>query len=245
MADKDDPQPADIHAKGATTRWSRIEGRDFDYLVKRFWRPVHRFLTARMRSPEDAEEVTQELFCAFVERDLLGRVEPGRGTFRQFLFHCARQFLIDRQRADAAAKRGGGRVVSLEPSDLAAGDGGQVTPEEAFDRDWYLLIINQARQEVRQQFEDQPDVYHAFKLYYFGDSGPEHWSQKRIAESLGIPLSQVNNFVHKARQAFGQRLRAAVGDYTASDEELEQELAEMSRFIDGPRLQGEPPSTLG
>jgi RNA polymerase sigma factor (sigma-70 family) len=231
--------------QNAPTRWSRIQARDFDYFVERFWSPVHRFMRARMPSVQDAEELTQELFLAFLQRDLLARADADRGSFRSFLFHCARQFLIDRYRAANAAKRGGGRLVSLEQLEQGLSDQG-LTAEQAFDREWYLSLINHARRGVKAQCQAQGQevAYRAFRLFYFGDTEPEPWSQKRVAEHLGLPVSQVNNYVYRTRQVFGRELRAAMAEYSSSEEELDHELSQLSQFLDGHGLAGNPSSTL-
>ena len=132
---------------------------------------------------------------------------------------------------------------------------GVTTVDAPLQKVLFVIATNERRQEwvdrlyINKQIETvspfEYTVYQAFKLYYFGDESPADWSQQRIGEFLGLPVSQVNNYVYKARQFFGQRLRDAICDYTASDEALEQELAELSRMIEGPRLEGAPPSSLG
>lgn len=214
------------------TRWSRIEGKDYDYLVRTWWQPVRRYLAARAGSKEQAEDLTQELFLHFIEKDLLGRVDPARGPFRRFLYHAARCFVVDRRRADSAAKRGGGSsAVPIEDLQL---DGSGPTPDEEFDRQWYLSLLNRARRELREHYEgrDRAVVYEAFRLFVFGREAGEEWPQQRIAEHLGLSLMQVKNYVRRAKVVFHDLVRAAVEDYARTDEEIEAELAEMARVLE-------------
>ncbi len=214
------------------TRWSRIRERDFEYLVGRFWKPVRRFFFDRLGSAEAAEDLTQELFLSFIERDTLAGADRERGPFRRLLFRCARNFLVDWHRSRNAAKRDAGRTTALE----SVGEGpdpAAVDPADAFDRDWFLAIYNRGRRAVKEHYEGKgrPEVYRAFRLFYFGDEGPERWTQLKIAQALETTVAQVNNHVHRARQVFLEAVRNAIAEYAGSEEELAAELAEMARLL--------------
>ncbi len=217
------------------TRWSRIEGRDYDYLVRTWWLPVRRYLAARLESKDQAEDLTQELFLHFIEKDLLGRVDPARGPFRRFLYHAARCFAVDRLRADQAAKRGGGATgVPLE--DLHLGAAGPA-PDEEFDRQWYLSLLNRARRDLQHHYEERGRtvVYEAFRLFVFGREAGEDWSQQKIAEHLGLTVMQVKNYVRRAKAVYHDLVRGAIEEYAGTEEEIEAELAELRQVLHSPR----------
>lgn len=220
------------------TDWSRIQGRDFDYFAQSYWKPVHRFLRSRLRSADAAEEATQEAFLAFMQRDLLGKADPQRGSFRSFLFHASRQFLIDLYRRRSAMKRGADRTIPLESAREASAviD----TAPEAFDREWYLSLFNEARRKVKAYYEerDRSDAYFAFRLFHFGSKEQDRWSQKEIAEELDLTPSDVKNFVHRAKKIFARELRAAIASYVRNEDELEHEFNALGRFLEKKRLHG-------
>ena len=219
------------------TEWTRIEGRDFEHFFQKYWSPVRRFVARRLPSVEESEEVTQELFYAFLERDFLGRADARKGSFRKFLFHAARQFLIDRYRAASAQKRGAGRVVPLE----AVGDAesGEDLGEESFDQEWYASLFNRARRRLKEHYygRGRPECYRAFRLFCFGKSGSEvTWSQKDIAEELDLTLAQVKNFVHRGKAVFAKEIRLSISEYVTREEDVEAELHDLAQFLGSHRV---------
>lgn len=232
---------------GDETRWSRIHAGDYDYLVRRFWKPIRRFLIGRMVSPDEAEDLTQELFLAFIEKNLLARADPARGSFRSFVFHVARQLLIDRRRFDAAEKRGAGRTVPLDPMHQAQATPAD-RPEDEFDREWYLSLFNRARRDVKRHYARRPEAYEAFRLYFFGEPGAEQPTYEEIADRLGQTEAQVRNNLHRSRKVFVEKVVEAIAEYVGGEAELRAELGHLVRFVSGrldpemflSGIQGEP-----
>ena len=76
--------------------------------------------------------------------EVLRKVQPGEGRFRNFLLVVFRRWLDDGLQKRLAAKRGGGAVhVTLEELNAAAREpvAGGDSPEEAFDRKWALALV--------------------------------------------------------------------------------------------------------
>ncbi len=229
-----DPDPA---ADGDPTRWSRILAGDYDYLVRRFWEPVRRYLSRRLRSPEEAEELTQDVFLAFVERDLLARPSRDRGAFRRFLYHVAGQFLIDRYRAADARREG--RKVSLDATSAQV-PAAEEDPGVEFDRAFYLSILQRAREKVREEYEERgrPEAWEAFRLLYYGDESGTRPTQEEIGRRLGLTPDQVRNVSHRGKSVFARAVRESIQEYVGSVRELEEELASFSSFLESHRLEG-------
>ncbi len=234
-----DPQPADP----LTTRWSRIEKEDYDYLVRRFWKPIRRFLSQYLPTVEEAEDATQDLFLSFVEKHWLLRADKSKGSFRTFLFHVARQFVIDYQRVRSAAKRGADRQVPLEGPHV---DGREPPPEAGLEEEWYWSLLNDARRRLKTSYEDRgrPEAYQAFRSFFFGDDDGHHPSYQAIAERLGTDFRQVKNDIYRAKRAFLEEVRRAIGEYSRSEEEFEAELVDLRRFLDGIGAKGAVWSTV-
>lgn len=181
------PGPAGMEA--TDTRWSRIEEGDLTYVVQRFWRPIRRFLQTRLGSLEEAEDATQALFVKFIEKDLLATADRARGRFRSYLFTVVRRFMIDRLRSQNALAKGAGEDhVPLEGASAELTAEG-LTPDEAFDRDWFFSLLNQARREVRSQLtvDGRETVYHAFHLYYFGELIHDARDGRRLHAAPDLP----------------------------------------------------------
>src|SRR2546421_525182 len=134
-----------------TTHWSVVmAAREQDATAGRealarlcsgYWYPLYGFVRGRGFLPEDAEDLTQEFFRRFLEKNALLDVSPARGKFRSFLLACLKHFLINERERAHAQRRGGGHIpisldggeaetrFSLEPANHS-------TPETLFEKRW-------------------------------------------------------------------------------------------------------------
>ena len=227
-----------------STNWSALGRGDVDFLIRSYWKPIFRFLRSRLPDEDDAEEAVQEFFLRFLERDILSRLDRDRGRFRTFLYHLARQFLIDLYRSRGAAKRGGDREkFSLE--NLTPADASSTDPRKEFDRQWFLELLEEARESVKKRLmeEGKPEQYRAFRLYYFGGAEPGRWTHDRIAEEVGLSPGQVNDGLHRTRRLYADAIRSLVADYSTPGE-VEAEMRDLGQFLAENRLPGSPASAV-
>jgi RNA polymerase sigma-70 factor (ECF subfamily) len=57
-------------------------------LCSTYWYPLYAFLRRREFSPHEAEDLSQEFFYRFLQRNSLAHVSPAAGKFRSFLLTC-------------------------------------------------------------------------------------------------------------------------------------------------------------
>src|SRR5580765_5144175 len=109
----------------ATTHWSVVfaarDGNPSDALAamerlcRSYWRPVYAYIRRDGCQPADAQDLTQEFFRRFIEKEWIEHLEHQRGRFRSFLLTFLKHFLSDERDRAGAQKRGGGQTfVSLE-----------------------------------------------------------------------------------------------------------------------------------
>ena len=215
----------------SATRWSRIAAGDLDHVIRNYWKPIRRFLSGRLAGAEDADDATQELFLAFLQKDFLTRADPERGSFRSLLYHAARGFAVDRIRRATAEKRGGGRVRSLESE--GAPEGSDTTPEAEFDREFYRSLFNRVRRELRNSVgqADRMAIYDVFHLHVLGDGTAETWTRAKIAERLDLSPDQVKHHLSEARRRFSALMRNAVREYAEDETEVASEIDQMARVL--------------
>ena len=178
--------------------------RALDDLFRQYYTPVHRFFQKALRVGErDLEDLTQDFFARFVEKDFLKNLQH-EGSFRGFLKVACRRHFINWLDARNAAKRGGDRAVPLEDSGIAV-------PEDKFDgliddelRAWYLEeAVERTKQELTAQGKEA--YYKVFEARA-GLRNGEAADYKSLAKEFGISVYDVSNHLLSARKVFRQAL---------------------------------------
>jgi RNA polymerase sigma-70 factor (ECF subfamily) len=235
-----DPRPADPRPdRFATTCWSEIrraaaiEGDAADSLEKlcrQYWYPLYAFLRRAGHDSEAAEDHVQSFFADLFERRSLRRADPSRGRFRTFLLTACQNHVANRQRAESAMRRGGGR--QRLPLDISEGEvryarepSEDWTAERLFERRWALTVIEAVFSRVRVDCEakGRADRFDALRPLV-APAGPSP-SHAEVAEQLGCSLGAVKVAAHRLRQQFGQALRDEISRTVDADEEADREEA--------------------
>jgi RNA polymerase sigma-70 factor (ECF subfamily) len=198
-------------------------------LCSAYWYPLYGFVRGRGFSPEDAEDLTQEFFCRFLERNSLVNVSPAGGKFRSFLLACLKHFLINEWERAHAQRRGGGQVLvpldigegetrlSLEPADKS-------TPDALFEKRWAYAVLEQTMKALAADYaaKNKADAFEELRGFLPGGQGSE--SRAELAARRGISAGAVDVAVHRLRQRFGALLRAQVAQTVASENEVDEEI---------------------
>lgn len=158
-------------------------------LAQRFRAPLLRYFRRGVRVPEDAEDLTQEVFVRLLRRPYLDQVENIEG----FLFVTAANLLKDYYRAQA--RHGGGKVTSIENIEIETSEPNPGRTIE--DRDEIGVLLG-AIEEL------PPKCRAVFVLFRF-----EEVPQAEIARRMGITVSMVEKHIAAALVALRKRLRAA------------------------------------
>jgi len=198
-------------------------------LCAAYWYPLYAFIRRQGSSPPDAEDLTQEFFFRFLERNALESVRPANGKFRSFLLACLKNFLANERERASAQRRGGGRPLlaldssdaetrySLEPVDHR-------TPEAEFERRWALAVIERTMRELRREYAggEKSDLFKALQGFLPGGHG--NLSRTELASKRGVSLGAIDVAVHRLRQRYGALLREQVAQTVSSETEVEEEI---------------------
>lgn len=111
-----------------------------------YWPPLHAYVRRKVRDLHLAQDLTQSFFERLISGRSLRLADPARGRFRSFLIKAFEWHLANEFREGRAIKRGGD--VHTFPLDFSSGsfelaDGGSLSGEELFDREWALTLLNQ------------------------------------------------------------------------------------------------------
>ena len=230
----------DPRAAFPPTRWSRIlraaGERDLEALARDYAGPIRAWLAARLRLGADAAaELAQEAFLWLLQKNLLDRADPARGSFRAFLKTALGNFAIERLRHDQARKRGGGTAtvaldVVAEPVDPRA-----ALPDQVLDDCWRAELLQRARERLQHELERDGRAVHwqLFRAWFLDDRG--ELDQSALATRHGITRTDVSNWLEYGKRRFRAVLRDLVAETVRCDDELQQEL----RWLFGPVHRGD------
>ena len=222
-----------------TTHWSVVLaardqeasiGRDaLAQLCSAYWYPLYAFVRSRGNSPADSEDLTQEFFRRFLEKNSLLSVAPAAGKFRTFLLTCLTNFLVKEWERGRAQRRGGGRSpvpldastaetrFSMEPADHS-------TPEAMFEKRWALAVLEQTMKALQDEYRERnrAEGFEELKGFLPGGQGSE--SRVEVAAKRNISVNAVDVAVHRLRQRFGTLLREQVAQTVSSESEIDEEI---------------------
>ena len=206
--------PADPHCATALNR-----------LCATYWPPVYVYLRRKGIAEKDAEDATQAYFTHFLSKNLLDRVDRGRGRFKNYLLATLEHFLANEWRVAHAAKRGtaplsldrarGETQVGIDPADPE-------TPERAFKRSWALTVLQNAFDALKAELGATFDAVRGH-LSAAGDRA----SYDELAKRLGIPVTDVTNLLHRSKKRLRDLIRSALRETVDSESAVDDEVREL------------------
>lgn len=201
------------------------------HLCSTYWRPIYGYLRRIGYAHEDAQDLTQEFFARFFEKNFVQRAAREKGKFRSWLLLLLKRFVADERDRAHRQKRGGGQpplaldafepeqARQIQPSDT-------LTPDKLFDRAWAESVLGHALQALRVEWQ------RANKLQVFDVLEPfvtcrnlEHYAD--AAARLGMTENHIKVTVHRMRRRLRDLLRAEIARTARSGEEVEEELHDL------------------
>jgi RNA polymerase sigma factor (sigma-70 family) len=224
-------------AQFATTHWSVVlnarEGNTpgaseaLEALCRTYYNPVYGFVRREGYRPQEAQDLVQEFFSRFLEKDYLESVDREKGKFRSFVLACLKHFLSTARTRAAAVKRGGRQIFlplhELEENYQAACEP-HLTAERDFDRNWATTVMEHALKALRHEFDETGKKLHFEALKKFLCAEPAEGEYGTLADHLGITSGALAVAVHRMRQRYGELVRAEVGNTIARPTEVDAEV---------------------
>ncbi len=234
-----DPSPPDFCR---TTRWSVVlagakaappERRAaLEELARTYWYPLYAYARRRGNGSDEAADLTQGFFAAWLERGDVARADPARGKFRAYLLTSFQHFLSSQREHARARKRGGGRLhLSLDAGDAETRYGREPiereTPERAFERAWVRELLARTFQRLRAEQEriGRAALFDRLRPALAAEDDAPRFAQ--VASELGMSENAVKVAAHRLRKRFGELLRQEVADTLGDPAEVEAELASL------------------
>jgi RNA polymerase sigma-70 factor (ECF subfamily) len=230
----------------ATTHWSVVltAGQSGDgqasaaleRLCRTYWYPLYAFVRWQGHSPEDAQDLTQEFFTRFLQKESFSRADPARGRFRTFLLKSLQHFLADDWKRAHRAKRGGGAfVLPLDSATVEARYASELTdastPELIYEERWALTLLDQVLDRMREDYArvGKAELFEALQDFVWG--ADETVSYDVLAKTLGMSEGSLRVAVHRLRADFRERLRAEVAHTVSDPGEVDAELRHLISVV--------------
>ena len=215
----------------------RARAAAYDALARSYWQPVYAYIRLRRRkTPEDAQDLTQEFFARAFEREYLERYDPSKARFRTFVRTCLDGFLANEDKAAGRLKRGGGFII--DAVDLARFDedlasharSDEPDPERWFHREWIRSLFAGAVERLRAHCEERGHA-RAFIVFTRYDVEPEGAAPRPtyadLAREIGMPVTDVTNELAWARRAFRTIVLEHLRAMCATDAEFRAEARDL------------------
>ena len=230
------------------TRWSLVLSSSsenktaaLEELSRLYWSPLYVFCRRQGLPLEDAEDITQRFFHDLVKSDaaLLDEASPSGGRLRTLFLCILQRRIIDYHRHALREKRGGGSAFfSLDAADaeqLITASDPTASPEEAFDRQWALNVLELAlaRQEKEFTASGRQQQFAALAPFLgLTDTEPDYTI---VEQTLGISAATARQTVLRFRDRFRRYLREEIAETIAETDEqaIDRELAELQSILRG------------
>jgi len=208
-------------------------------LCRTYWYPLYVYVRRRGHSPEDAQDLTQQFFALFLQKEYFRLADLRRGRFRTFLLHALEHFLVNEWKRAQRVKRGGGTPdLSLEADEaerrLACEAMTTLTPERAYEKRWARTLLEQVLSALQQEYTQSGHgrVFEELAEMLWGKDASVSYAQ--IGERLGMTEGAVGTAMHRLRQRYRERLWAEVAQTVAEPGEVDEELHYLLTVVSQP-----------
>jgi RNA polymerase sigma factor (sigma-70 family) len=219
----------------AANKQSLTEAADaLEKLCRVYWPPLYAYIRRLGETPHDAQDLTQEFFARFLEKDYLAAVDQAKGRFRSFMLAALKHFLSNQRDKQRAQKRGGNAIVmridfhdaeshcQFQPSQ-------NVTPEIIFQRRWAAALLEQSLARLRRYYAADEKSALFDQIKHTLTEGRGNLAYADLGAALGISEAAVKMAVRRLRQSYREAIRAEIAATVANPSEVEDELREVLR----------------
>jgi RNA polymerase sigma factor (sigma-70 family) len=200
-----------------------------------YWAPIYTHVRlAHRQEPADAEDLTQGFFAQALERGLFARYDPERARFRSYVRRCVDSYVANALQAERRLKRGGAAAfVSIEVAEIegrltSEGDSG-ADADAAFEREWVRSVLADAVRQLRERYHAAGRVGQLllFERYDLADSDDMRPTYAELAAELGIPVTQVTNWLAAARRDFRAIVLDTIRALSANEDEFRADMRDL------------------
>ena len=198
-------------------------------LCQTYWYPLYVYVRRRGYSREDAEDLTQEFFARFLEKNYLAGLSSDQGRFRAFLLAALKHFLANEWDRANRQKRGGGALLlsldwqeadtryQIDPAD-------RLTPDKLYDRAWAVTLLERVvgRLRLESLTEGRAGQFEQLKFYLMVGKNDVPYAE--AAAALIMSEGAVRVAVHRLRRRYRELLRQEIVQTLSDPAQAEEEM---------------------
>ncbi len=224
----------------ATTHWSVVlQAREGDspaaaralaQLCQTYWGPINAYIRGRGHPSADAEDLTQQFFARFLEKEHYRLADRERGRFRSFLLTSVKRFVINEWERSFAQKRGGGRLaVSLDEEALEEGHPrveltDERTAERLYEQNWTLTLLAEVRARLEAEYAAEGKGERFAQLEQFLPGEKSDLTYAEAAARFGVAEGTIKSDMHRLKRRYRELLREQIAHTVAAPSEIDEEL---------------------
>jgi hypothetical protein len=165
-------------------------------------------------------------------------VDRARGKFRCFLLSACKHFLANERDRAGALKRGGGCTIRrvdfqaaadryrLEPIET-------LTPEKLFERTWAMVLLNQALQQLEQDYNQAGQGELLQQLRGTLAEGADQPTLAQVGMALGMSEAAVKKAAQRLRERYRATLRALIAATVDGPAQVDDEVQALFAALSG------------
>jgi len=183
----------------------------------------------------EAEDLTQAFFARLLDKHLLGAAEQGRGRFRTF-HYCFETLRRQRMEVRNSGQAGRGNPSRHDyADDKSAGVEAEVahdlTPNRLFERQWAILVLQRAFQELETERVELGHQAQFDSLAPCLTRDAESLGYDELAKRLKSTPAALRMAVGRLRKRLAELVRAEIRTTVDHDTDIEDELRGLFRAL--------------
>ena len=206
-----------------------------EVICRAYWHPLYAYVRRCGQSPHDAQDLTQEFFRLLLEKNWLEAADREKGKLRTFLIVALKNFMSKEWRRASAQRRGGGQIAAqfdtaFAESQLAA-DSRALAPDETFDKQWALTLLNLTLERLRAEFAaaGKPRDFDVLKNCLLAAHGAIDYAA--VVKQLGVNEGAARVATHRLRKRFRQIYREEISQTLADGADIDGELRHLAAAL--------------
>ena len=228
------------------TRWSLVLAatRDsspdsmaaLETVCRAYWYPLYAYVRRCGKSPDDAQDITQEFFRRLLEKHWLANADREKGRLRTFLVSALKHLMVKEWRRASAQRRGGGRPhmpmdTAFAESRYAADTAVHLEADDVFDRQWALTLLDLTLRRLEAEFTTAGKARDFAVLKSFLAVTHEAIDYDSAASRLGVSAGAARVAVHRLRKRFRELYRQEVSQTLPDGADLDAEMRYLARAL--------------